>query len=175
MQKLVGIFFYSLVLYSAYGQTNTKTSAYLQVQFNTTTTDITKGNNPWGLGLDMQLFINNRTQFKPCFELGTAAYLEDDKVGRSFNNIFIERVGSMTNLFAGVAWQPCKQFSFSFTGGPSLINGNFLTGIKPSMGFYFGPHKKWNTALSYITIFNRYKPSSQNFSSVSLGTGIKLF
>ena len=72
-------------------------------QYNSTIYDRTIGNNPWGTGIGLQTFFNNKTKFTPTIELTEDIYLEDDKVFRLNNDGSIPAryndVWGMVNLF----------------------------------------------------------------------------
>lgn len=172
-------FLLCFVLTQTFGQTVKRVSTYLFTQYNNTLYDITKGNNSWGVGLGLQTFFNNRTKFKPTIELTGDIYLEDDKVLRlnadgtvpaNYND-----VRGMVNLFVGTSFNPTKNMYLSFVAGPSFISGQTMLGIKPSIGFYFSKSQKWTGKISYINIFNRDKITKEDFGSLSLAIGLKLF
>lgn len=179
MRKLFILLFTCSILTQSFGQTQRKVSAFLQTQYNSTLYDYTKGNNPWGIGLGLQAFLNNKTKFKPTIELTGDIYFEDDKVLRSNpDGTFPENgndVRGMVNLFVGSSIHPTQNLYLSFLAGPSFISGQTLLGIKPSFGFYFSKNKKWTGKVSYINIFNRTKATKQDFSSLNLAIGLKLF
>ena len=148
-------------------------------QYNKTIYDRTIGNNPWGIGLGLQTFYNNKTNFKPTIELTGDIYLEDDKVLRlnpdgsiptNYND-----VRGMVNLFVGTSFSPTRNTYLSFVAGPSFIGGQTMLGIKPSFGFYFSKSQKWTGKISYINIFNRDKTTKEDFGALSLAVGLKLF
>ena len=179
MQKVIATFLLCFILTQTFGQTQRKVSTYLLTQYNNTLYDRTKGNNPWGVGLGLQTFFNNRTKFKPTIELTGDIYLEDDKVLRlnpdgtvpaNYND-----VRGMVNLFVGTSFNPSKNIYISFVAGPSFISGQTMLGIKPSFGFYFSKSQKWTGKVSYINIFNRDKTTKEDFGSLSLAVGLKLF
>lgn len=157
-------------------QTSRKVSLNLEAQYNNTIADITKGNNPWGAGLGLQLFYNNHSPFKLALEGTADAYLVDDKVLRLYpDGSSIPSIGGFVSLLAGVSYNPVKPVYLSFLAGPSIVVGHTLFGIKPSLGFYFSPKQKWSGKLSYINIFNREPKSGKDFSSFSVGVGVRLF
>ena len=176
MQKLNAILVLCFALQAAFAQPQRKVNAYLLTQFNNTLYDNTLGNNPWSIGLGLQAFFNTNTFIKPVAEVTADIYLEDDKVARLDSGGKIkDDLGGMINLFFGASVDPVKNISFSFSAGPSFINGNVYTGIKPSVGFYFPKNKRWMGKVSYINIFNRERISGEDFGSISLGIGLKLF
>lgn len=176
MQKVITTFLLCSILTYSFGQTQKKVSTYLSIQYNKTMYDVTKGNNPWGVGLGFQTFLNNSTKFKPTIELTGDIYLEDDKVFRTnYNGTEINDVRGMVNLFIGTSFNPTQNIYLSFVGGPSFIHGQTLLGIKPSFVFYFSKSQKWTGKISYINIFNRDNTTKQDFGSLSLAIGLKLF
>jgi hypothetical protein len=179
MKKLIPTFLLCFLLTQVFGQTKRKVSSYIFANYNNTINDYTIGNNPWGVGLGFQAFLNNKTKFKPTIELTGDIYLEDDKVFRSNpDGTFPEGgndVGGMVNLFVGSSFHPTQNIYLSFVGGPSFISGQTLFGIKPSFGFYFSKTQRWTGKISYINIFNRTKIVNEDFGSLSLSIGLKLF
>ena len=179
MQKVITTFLLCFILTQTFGQIQRKVSTYLLTQYNKTLYDRTIGNNNWGVGLGLQTFFNNQTKFKPTIELTGDIYLEDNKVLRlnpdgtvpaNYND-----VRGMVNLFVGTSFTPTKNIYLSFVAGPSFISGQTMLGIKPSFGFYFSKSQKWTGKVSYINIFNRDKTTKDDFGSLSLAVGLKLF
>ena len=176
MRKIISIFLLCFILMPGFGQTQKKVSTYLFAQYTNTMYDITLGNNPWGAGLGLQTFFNNKSNFKPAIELTADLYLEDDKVLRTgANGKPIDDVGGMINLLVGSSFQPNQNFYLSFLAGPSFIGERTLLGIKPSLGFYFDTNQKWAGKFSYINVFNRDVETKEDFGSVSFAIGLKLF
>ncbi len=160
-------------------QTQKKLSTYLSTQYNNTLYDYTSGNNPWSLGFGLQTFFNNKTKFKPTIELTGDIYLEDDKLYRLNPDGTIPKedntVGSMINLFVGSSFHPTQSIYVSLLAGPSFISGQTLLGIKPSFGVYFSKTQRWMGKISYINVFNRTKITGDDFGSLSLAIGYRLF
>ncbi|HPG10905.1 MAG TPA: hypothetical protein PLU37_05200 [Chitinophagaceae bacterium] len=176
MQKVITTFLLCFILASSFGQTQKKISTYLLTQFNATMSDVTKGNNPWGVGLGLQTFLNNKTKFKPTIELTGDIYLEDDKVLRTDSTgTPLNDLGGMVNLFIGSSFNPTKNIYLSVVVGPSFISGQTLFGIKPSLGFYFTKSQRLTGKISYINVFNRGNIIKKDFTSLSLAVGLKLF
>ena len=179
MQKIFTTFLFSFVMATASSQSQRKVSVYLETQYNYTLYDYTANNNPWGIGLGLQCNFNNQSNFKPTFELTGDLYLEDDKVLRLNPDGSMPKSGSdvrdMVNLFAGTSFHPNKHLFISFLAGPSFIGKQTLVGIKPSFGFYFSKNQRWTGKVSYINVFNRTKIVREDFGSVSLAVGFKLF
>lgn len=175
MQKIITTFLFCFILTQSFAQTQRKVSVYLLAEYNKTIYDITIGNNPWGMGLGLQLFFNNRAKFKPAIDLTTDAYLEDDKVSRlTPDGKPIDDVRGMVNVFAGASYHPTQIFYISFVAGPSFISRETLVGVKPSFGFYFSRDQKWTGKISYINIINRNKSTREDFGSISLSIGVAL-
>ena len=176
MQKVIVAFLLCLILTPSFGQVRKKITTYLLTQLNTTLSDNTKGNNPWGVGLGLQTFFNNKTKFSPCIELTGDIYLADDKVLRTDNSgTPFNDVRSMVNLFAGSSYHPAKNLSVSVVVGPSFISGQTLFGIKPSLAVYLPASPRWTATISYIHIFNRGNIIKKDFSSLSVAVGLRLF
>lgn len=180
MLKLISTLLLCFFITQSFGQTERKVSIYFMTQYNKTLHDYTKGNNPWGIGVGIQAFLNGRSKLKPTVEVTSIIYLEDDKLLRYNPDGTFPKdgndIGSMTNLFAGAAVQATKNLYLSFLGGPSFINNGTYLAIKPSMGFHFLQNQRMTAKLSYINVFNRRKGiDNGDFSTVSLAIGVKLY
>jgi len=176
MQKVITAFFLCFIVTNLFAQAQRKVSTYLQANYNQTLKDITIGNNPWGIGIGLQTFINTKTFFKPTIELTGDVYLMNDKVYRMYaDGTQIPTVEAMINLFAGTSFSATQNLYFSVVGGPSFIHEQTLFGIKPSVGFYFSKSKRGTAKFSYINIFRRDRLTKQDFNSVCLSLGFKLF
>ncbi len=179
MLKIITAFLLCFILMPTFGQTQRKISTYLFTEYNKTLYDYTKGNNPWGMGLGLQTFFSNKTKFKPTIEFTGDIYLEDDKVLRlNPDGSFPKNdnsVRGMVNLFLGSSFHPAQSVYLSFLAGPSFISGQTLFGIKPSLGFYFSKAQRWTGKVSYINVFNRTKITKDDFGSLSVAVGLKLF
>ncbi|CAN5523091.1 hypothetical protein BH11BAC3_BH11BAC3_37220 [soil metagenome] len=176
MQKLIPTILLSFTLTQSFSHAQHKVSTYLQGQYDKTIYDRTIGNNPWGLGLGLQIFFNKISGIKPTIDITADAYLADDKVFRTnADGTQIDDVGAMVNVFAGASFHPAEFIYLSLVAGPGFVSGQTLLGIKPSVGFYFSPNQKWTGKLSYINLFNRDKMTKEDFGSISLSLGVKLF
>ena len=176
MQKTITAFLLCFIVTNIFAQAQRKVSTYLNVGYNQTLNDITIGNNPWGAGIGLQTFINTKTVFQPTIELTGDLYLMDDKVYRmNADDTPKETVEAMVNLFAGTSFNATQNIYISVVAGPSFIHGKTLFGLKPSLGFYFSKSKRGTGKISYINIFNRDMLTKQDFSSISLSLGFKLF
>lgn len=163
----------------SFSQTQRNVSTHLLAQYNRTLHDYTTGNNPWGIGLGLQTFFNNKSKLKPTVELTGDVYLMDDKVFRSNPDGTFPKNGNdvrgMVNLFGGLSFQAAGQVCLSVVGGPSFISGRTYAGIKPSVGWYFSKRQRWTGKIAYINVFDRTKLVNEDFGSVSLAIGRKLF
>lgn len=179
MQKAVITLLLVFIVATSFSQSQRKFSAYLGTQFNLTTNDYTIENNPWGVGLGLQAYYNTQSKFKPTIELSGDLYLADDYVLRlNPDGNFPENgnaIDGMINLFAGSSFHPNQRVYVAFVAGPSFIGDQTLFGVKPSFGFYFSKSHKWTGKISYINIFNRTKMIREDFGSISLSIGRKLF
>jgi hypothetical protein len=175
MHKHVTTFLLCFILINAFGQTQRKTSLYFEGQYNQTISDVTKPNNPWGMGLGLQMFLLPGSVFRPTTELTADAYLMDDKVYRMYSDgTPIGTVGGMVNVFAGASVHPIHNTYLSFVGGPSFVGGQILLGLKQSLGFYFSSNQKVTAKISYINILKREERAKQNFTSFSLSLGVRI-
>ena len=179
MQKTLLSFLFCFALINTSAQKHENVTIYFLTQYNKTIYDRTIGNNPSGVGLALQSFLITRTRFQPTAELTGDIYLGNDKVLRLNPDGSIPAedndVRSMVNLFAGVSFNPATNIYLMLTTGPSFIGGQAKLGIKPSFGFHFSKSKKWTGKISYINIFNRQRTAKDDFGSLSVAIGIKLF
>jgi len=179
MKKILTLFVCCFILIQSFGQTQRKISTYLFTNYNKTLRDYTIENNPWGVGLGLQAFFNNKTRFKPTIELTYDIYLEDDDVFLANPDGNFPKndngVNGMINLFVGSSYSPTHNLYLSLLAGPSFISERPLFGVKPSVGFYFPKNQRWTLKVSYINIFNRAKIINEDFSSLSVAVGLKLF
>jgi hypothetical protein len=174
MLKLISILFCFLLIQPVNAQR--KVSSYFSLQYNKTVSDITYGNNPSGIGLGLETFINTKSKFKPVADISVIVFLEDDKVQRlTGNGEPIEDVSGMINVLAGTAFKPNQKIFISFVAGPSFINEATLLAIEPSIGLYFPKSQRWIFKMSYLNIFNRDKQTKKDFGSMGLAIAIKLF
>lgn len=176
MKKMLTTSLLCFILVQSFSQAQRKPVTYLMGEYNNTLYDRTKGNNPWGMGVGLQLFFNKTSKLKPTIDLTADAYLENDKVLRlNPDNTPVNDVGGMVNVFTGLSYHPVKTGYVSVVAGPSFIHGQTLLGLKPSLGFYFSGSKKCTAKISYINVFRRDKITKQDFRSISLSLGIRLF
>jgi hypothetical protein len=176
MLKSIFTVFLCIISTQSYCQKERNFSTYLHTQYNKTIYDRTLGNNPWGIGLGIQAFLINHSKFRPTIELTADNYLEDDKVLRlNQDSTHIDDVGGMINVFAGASYHPSRKIFFSLVMGTSFVGGQTLLGIKPTFGFYFTQSQKWTGKISFINVFNRDEPTKDDFGSISLSIGLKIF
>jgi hypothetical protein len=174
--KLINPILLCFFLIQSFGQAQRKVSTYLLAQYDKTLYSTTTGNNPWGMGLGLQLFFGKTSKLKPVIDVTANAYLEDDKVLRlNDDGAPIDDIGGMVNVFAGASYHPLNRIYLSLTTGPSFVSGQTLLGIKPSFGFYFSQNKRWTGKISYINVFNQGQKTKHDFGSTSFSLGIKLF
>ena len=161
---------------------------YLGSVYTHTLTDITRGNNPWGLGVSTQIFTKGIGWLQPTVELSNSAFLENDGIpvflhplppnqqnadyyaipGESYPNF-----QNMVNLLTGVALFPTRYVFISFTGGASQTN-RLRWAEKSSLGFYLPKNQRIMLTASYLTIFRRIAGSHTNYTSWSLGLAVRL-
>lgn len=176
MKKFSTTFLLCFLVTLSFAQAQRKSSLYLQGQYNQTLYDVTKGNNPWGMGLGLQIFFQPASRLKPTIDLTADAYLQDDKVLRvNTDGTPINDLGGMINLFAGGSYHPARTVYLSFVAGPSFLGGETKLGVKPSLGFYFSSNQRLTGKVSYINIFNREEKAKEDFGSISFSLGVKLY
>jgi hypothetical protein len=175
-KKTILTFLICFIAILTFAQSQKKVTIWLSTQFNKTIADRTIGNNPWGIGLGLQTYFNNKSKFKPTIELTGDIYLESDKIGLvNTDGSLADDVRGMVNLFFGSSYHPSNCMYVSLVVGSSFINGQTLAGLKPSFGFYFSESHRWIGKISYIHIFDRDKATKEDFSSLSFAVGLKLF
>jgi len=180
MKKFLMFIFICFTTPEIFAQKQDKISGYFLLDYNTTLYDRTLGNNPSGVGVDAQVMVNTKTIFKPLIEINAQGSLEDDDVLRvTENREAVPDARGIINVFAGSAFKFSNCFYFSFDMGPSLIDSNTYFGIKPSCNFYFSKRKRITAQVFYLNIFNRAlnyaETKKEDFGSIGLGIGIKLF
>lgn len=177
MQKITLSLLLCFLLGNVHAQANKKTSAILFTQYTWTLKDQTSTDNPWAIGLGLNVFFNSHSIVRPAVEVTRDIYLESSKVGYLDigTNTQLEDVRGTVNVLAGIAVVPAKNIYGSLTAGPSFMNGQTLLAIKPSFGFYFSSKQRWSGKISYINVFNRGTVVKENFTSVSFALGVRLF
>ncbi|MEO8403553.1 MAG: hypothetical protein ABI480_03125 [Chitinophagaceae bacterium] len=177
MRKTLTALFLCFIFSNIFAQQSThKVSAYLSAAFSKTVYDRIIGNNPWGMGLGLQAFLNTPSKFKLTMEVTGDLYLESGKVYYVFQNgDEIKSIDGVVNIFAGASFHPNKTGYFSLVAGPSFINNRTCLGIKPSMGFYFSEKQRWGFKVFYTNIFNREEFSKKDFGTIGFSIGCRLF
>jgi len=177
MRKCLIPIFLFFISAKVVAQSQKKITTYFLVQYNKTIYDETLGNNPWGAGLGLQAFFNNKTKFRPTIDVTVDGYLEDDKLMHlTEDNIPIhDDLGSVVNIFLGSSYQLTRGTYLSFSTGPSFSNGRTLPGIKPAFGFYFLNKQRMTGKFSFTHIFNREELTKADFGTLNLSLGIKIF
>lgn len=100
MKKVAIIVFLFFIFSQTFAQK--KVSTYLFANYNKTIYDVTLGNNPSGIGLGLQAFLNTNSKFKFTIEVTDDIYLEDDKVFRTTpNGEAPPDLGTMKNILMG--------------------------------------------------------------------------
>lgn len=174
MKKIPATLLLCLLLQPLFAQQQRKISLYLSAQADKTLQDVTRENNTAGFGPALQVFMNNKTRFKPLLELNAALY-GGTKDLLTYNGIPLESVLIMVNVHAGASYHPLKYAYVSLTAGPAFVSDQVLPGIRSSIGFYFPKNQKLTARLSYLHVFNRGNVIREDFSAVSVGFGFKLF
>ncbi len=176
MQPTSKMYLFFFMLIPFFGQAQKKVSSYLLAQYNQTVFDRTLGNNPWGVGLESETYFNTATKLKPMIVLSGTIYLEDDKVYRAnADGTLINDVRGVGTLFIGSLFQPTKKIYVALVAGPAIIGSQTLLGIQSSLGYYFSTRQRCTAKISYLNVFNRDKTTKQNFGTISIAIGFKLF
>jgi hypothetical protein len=139
MKTYILLILFCLIFLDSFGQR--KPAGYLLIQYNKTIQDQTMGNNPWGIGIGFQAFLNNRVKFTPTLELTADIYLADDKVLRINDSVGpgpgYKTVRSMSNLFIGYSFHPTPRFLPGIFRGPSFVTGVALLRNKTLSRYLF--------------------------------------
>ncbi len=164
MQKSWLIILICVIGQAAWTQPSRQTTPYVSFQYNKTLHDYTIGNNPWGIGIGVQVNFLDQRFLKPVMELTLDAYLEDDKVLRLYpGGSAANDVGGMINLFGGVAYEPWRRLYIAGTTGISLTAGQVLFGFKPSAGVYVS-QRRGLLKFSYINLYHRGTVVKENLN-----------
>ncbi len=164
------------ILANCFGQKPKKITAYLSGQYTNTLHDFTKENNPWGIGLDLQVIGYPQGIISPIVEVSFDRYLMSYKVLKVYaDGTPVPSVSQMTNVLAGISVNLPANIYVSAAAGPSFIDGEAFFGIKPSVGVFLSSSKRWNVRVSYIHIYKREKRFEKDFTSLSYSLGIRLF
>jgi hypothetical protein len=159
-----------------FGQQHRLLSGYVTFQYTHTLKDVTKGNNPWGMGTGLQIFFNINQWFRPAVDLTSDLYLENDKTLRvAANGEHFEQVTTISKILAGPSLQLGTYANVGFVAGAAFVNREALLAIKPSLTIF--PTKRQTVFFkgSHITVFNRGNVIKENFVSWSVGVGLKVF
>ena len=161
---------------------------YLGSVYTHTVTDVTKENNPWGLGVSTQIFTKGIGWLQPTFELSNFAFLENkgepvfvhplplDQQDADYYAIPREsypNFQNMANLLAGVSLFPRRFLFVSFTGGISLTN-RLRWAEKSFVGFCFPKNQRIMVTASYLTIFKRIPGTQADYTGWSLGLAVRM-
>ncbi len=142
-----------------------------------TLNDYNKVNNEWLFGMGARLALNTGTKFKPVLEItGDKLIVGKDVLKQNPDGTWDDNsIRYVVNGFAGASFHPIEHLYISFAGGPGYINENFFVGIKPAIGVYFTGNQRWSVQFSYTNVFNRTKIVDQDFETLSLALGVRLF
>jgi hypothetical protein len=178
MKKIFLAIALTITLLPATAQRQKRLSTHIEFIQQATISDKTIKNNTWGTGLGLNSQINPGRKLSPTIDLSAFYYFSGYKL--LYVNPYdtpIPAVEHLVNLFAGVTYKPGSLYYFSLVGGPSFVSDQTLLGIKPAVGFYFSPARKWKAQLAYLHIFNRGTEEWEvrNFTSLALSVGLKLF
>ncbi len=161
------------------GQANSqdrKISGWLQGQVSRTLYDHTLGNNPWGLGLGFQAFWPEGSKWRLTMDFTADFYPGGDKVLRLNPDESPRReLGAVANLFAGPSYHPNERIFMSLVAGESIIHNQTYFGIKPSFGYYFSDKQNCMGKISFVNIFDRGTDRREDFGSVTVSVGWRLF
>jgi hypothetical protein len=153
-----------------------KVSGWLQGQVSRTLYDHTLGNNPWGLGLGFQAFWPEASKWRLTMDFTADFYPGGDKVLRLNPDESPRReLGAVANLFGGVSFHPNERVFLSLVAGESIIHNQTYLGIKPSLGYYFSSRQNWLGKISYTNIFDRGYNRRDDFGSLTVSVGLRLF
>jgi hypothetical protein len=126
------------------------------------------------MGPGLQILFHTNPRVKPIIDAGVSAFAGNKVLHLNEDGSPVDALEILVNVFGGVSFHSKKTVYLNLTGGPSFSNGRTLLGIKPAVGFYFSPKKKWTGQISYLNIFNRDKYSGDDFGSVNFSLGFKL-
>ncbi len=161
---------------NAQAQHARKLPIYLQTQYSKTLYDRTLRNNPSAIGFGLESFYQNKSKLKPTASISFNLRLAGDKALRfGADSMPIDAVETAFNIRIGESYFFSKRNYMAFAAGPSFINGKMLFGLKTSLGYFFSANQKWVVALSYGNIFDRYIPTKNDYGTIDLSFGLKIY
>jgi hypothetical protein len=168
--------FFTLTYSNLFAQKANTFSIYLQTQYSKTLYDRTIYNNQNAIGIGAESFYQSHSKLKPIASILFNLSLLDDKVLRlETDNTAIKSVGTTIDFRIGESYFFYKKNYFAVAVGPSFINDQILLGLKSSFGYFFPANHKWNIAVSYGNVFDRYKRSKSDYGTICISLGLKIF
>lgn len=176
MIKIWFLFLLSCFYLCAISQPNKPLQGYVALQYTRTLEDITKGNNPWGIGGGFQLHWRPTKFIQAVGEVSGDLYLEDDKVGRSGpGGQLLPEVGSISKLLIGPALRISPCVNAAVTCGPSFTGGRAYFTLKPALHLFLNKRQSAFAKAAYIHVNNRGSTIREDFISYSIAIGVKAF
>jgi hypothetical protein len=174
--------FYLLLLFCCstlcvFSQRRQKFRGYITFQYTKTLEDLTRGNNPWGMGTGFQLYWHLTGIFQPVADVTGDLYLEDDKVlrGAGVSGERLPTVRAISKVLIGPSLNIGRYINASVVAGPSFTGGDAYFTVKPSLQIFLNKRQSVFVKASHIHVDNRGLVTTGDFISYSLGLGFKVF
>lgn len=175
MRLLLLISSFSISIY-CFGQHRDIADGYVTVQYTKTINDLTKGNNPWGIGTGLQVFFNTSKLFRPLAEVTGDIYLEDDKtLLLGPNGEAIPAISTISKILLGPSLQLGNFTNVAVAAGASFTGMDIYLTLKPSLHIFLNNSQSVFFKIAYIHVYDRGNVIKQDFTSWSTGFGLKVF
>jgi len=160
-------------------------SLYAGINNSATIEDVTRQNNPWGLGVFTSAYINAGGWLRPAIEMSAEMFPKDEELHfADGSDGEMPRIDAIVNLMAGAAIQFERFLSIGAVTGPAFVRSDgrttgFTTNkrmwlIKPVIDITPG-NGKVTIRVGYTKGSSRFKASSPTrYRSLTLGVGIRL-
>ncbi len=173
MKKLVFLLLASLISLNILGQDLKRVSFYVNGNWSQIIYDrINEGAGGFTLGLD--LLIHTKTKFSPRIEANYCIFSVLDDYQETLDGYPYVSMDHGPLIFAGLTYQPVKQFSISFSPGLSYFNSRPYFAIKPSAELCLDKKKRFLIKASLTNIFIDDHAGNQPEGIINLGLSIKL-
>jgi hypothetical protein len=177
MKKLLTAFLVFNVVTSVRAQEKDRLwNVYCKVQYTRTIDDLARGNNPWGVGAGLKVFLNTTKWFRPSLDLSGDLYLYGNKAlltGPGGERL--PTVTSVSRLLAGPSLEAAKHFNAGIMVGPTFVNADVLFTIKPYVLIFMNSQQNAFLKVAYLHVYNRGWVIHQNFTSTSVSLGFRIF
>ena len=159
----------------SFGQNERKCSAYLGLYSNFPIYDAEYSPNGNGIGLNLDLYPNNKLRLRPKLEANTNMFMTEESYVTDADGHQTPSKNGTTSIFIGPAYNLTGNFEISFNAGTCLVQSKLHLGLKPCAIFYPGKKKILKLELSFTNIFQPDAIGGGPFGFLSFGVGAKSF